>query len=157
MSRIIFLDIDGPMLPLRAYVLSPGAKPFDRRFDPCAVAMVNRLCIVTHAKLVISSNWAMKGRDFVVAALARSGITHDRLHSDWTTPRGADSGSWSRGAEVLRWVANHPEVTHWVSFDDEEIESPNAVTVTIEEGMMQSHFLAAAALLGLPLDEAMAA
>ena len=42
-KRVLFLDIDGPMIPYRAKYL-PTQTAVMTKFDPIAVAMINDLC-----------------------------------------------------------------------------------------------------------------
>lgn len=56
--RIIFQDIDGPLIPLRMYF--SGNRPFANDpgsfvYDPVAVAMINHLCEQFGAKVVFNT------------------------------------------------------------------------------------------------------
>jgi hypothetical protein len=101
--KIVFLDIDGVVLPRRAW-----AMPANRRarellasgiqadhevavrevtFDPMAVALVNRLCEVTGAKLVIHSNWRKSvGSKETMAKLVGQGVEDGHFHAHHACP-----------------------------------------------------------------------
>lgn len=56
MSRILFLDIDGVLLPGRAYMLpNQTNNPYVTVFDPCAVSMLNDALRKQKRKIVVHS------------------------------------------------------------------------------------------------------
>lgn len=154
--KIIFLDVDGPMLPTRAYFLRANRSnnPYERQqFDPCAVAMVNVLLKASGAKLVISSTWAVNhqlgGKEKFSKVMVANGLNPADLHDDWMTPRKFSS---SRGLEIRWWLAEHPETTHWAALDDDPSirRMSGAVFCTMDDGLQMEHFQKARHLLGLP-------
>jgi hypothetical protein len=141
-NKVIFLDFDGPMVPIRAYWLPNQTKPAEV-FDPVAVSLLNKLIEDSGAKLVISSSWRIMGRDRVVEVLSKNGIDPDHLHDDWETPRKFTS---QRIHEIPLWLADHPEVTHSVAIDDESLNVefiPNAVQADTYEGFSLRNYLEA--------------
>jgi hypothetical protein len=54
-ERILFLDIDGVVLPDRARHLAGQTKP--KMFDPCALGLLNKACHQRRFKIVILSSW----------------------------------------------------------------------------------------------------
>lgn len=149
MSKIIFVDVDGPMIPVRAYFLPRQTKPATI-FDPLAVAMLNRLIVDSDAKLVISSTIRSKGRDFVVALLFKNGIDPSHLHYDWCTKGKFTS---QRMHEIKWWYEDHiPEVTHYVALEDEDLDVdfvPNAVKADTNEGFSFRNYLEARVFLDI--------
>jgi hypothetical protein len=145
--KVVFLDIDGPMIPGRAYCLPENHGKLVTRFDPVAVAMVLRLLHLAPAKLVISSTWRKHGRERMAADLVRNGICPSLLHEDWTTGDHRD-GPFGRTLEILSWLDRHQEVTHYVAVDDEEVKL-NSVKCSMEDGLLKSHFKTAGQLLGI--------
>lgn len=116
--RIIFLDIDGPMIPVRSYYLPNQTTPATV-FDPIATAMINALIDETGAKIVISSTHRLKGRQHVFDMLTANGISLNHVHHDWSTMRRMTS----RSDEIVDWLNRHAgEVTHYVAVDDELLE-----------------------------------
>lgn len=126
--RVLFLDIDGVILPFNP----------DRREVPYECARrINLLCQEFGLKVVISSSWRSE-------AVEQAG--------DWRTAHETDAWrgkyNWlhnvigldvevigvtpllgnphhvipgKRGEEILGWLAEHPEVIDWVVVDDFEV------------------------------------
>lgn len=119
-QRILMLDIDGVLLSGRALLL-PGnahywaeARANNRHsiradalravFDPTAVSLVNRLCAVTGAKIVVHSNWRKTvGLDETRAMVIEQGIEASHLHEVWATPRRGLHRDEKR-AEITGWL-----------------------------------------------------
>jgi hypothetical protein len=147
MSKVIFLDFDGPMIPVRAYWLPNQTKPIVSTFDPVAVSLVNKLIEDSGAKLVISSSWRMQGFEEVMATLEKNGIDPKHVHEDWDTPAKFSS---QRIHEIKWWLGDHPEVTHYVAIDDENLHVefvPNAVLADAYEGFSMRNYLEARLML----------
>ncbi len=141
MSKVIILDIDGPMIPVRSYFLNNQSDVYDV-FDQCAVAMLNRLIRDSNATIVISSTWATRGLQVCNDLLKNNGIIGD-LHPDWHTPRKMTS---SRTHEVQGWLREHPNITHSVVLDDEILDAkilPTFVQCDPYEGMSYRNYLEA--------------
>lgn len=139
-SRIIFLDIDGPMIPVRAWVYEKVTGK-DDAFDPVAASFIRRLLDQTDTQLVISSTWRLHGKQCVEALLAANEIDPDRLHDDWRTPRLADQ---TRSDEIRDWLDRHPEIQHYVAIDDESLDIvkvPKATLCYTYDGMLWHNFL----------------
>lgn len=56
-SMIIFFDLDGVLIPGKAYYMPGQTWPLPVKFDPCAVGLLNSLAQKLEAKLVLHSNW----------------------------------------------------------------------------------------------------
>jgi hypothetical protein len=104
--KIIFLDIDG--------VLNCDHTPNPRNFpyvvDKKLLARLNRLLKRTKAKVVLSSSW----RCDPVGLLAAK---HWRVPFMDVCP---DKPKSPRGKEMLKWLADHPQVTRFAIIDDED-------------------------------------
>lgn len=121
MTPIIFLDIDGVLLSGRAWLLpqnaavremrqiphhSPADAPKRVTFDACAVAMVNRLCSMTGAKLVSHSNWRHTiGPQETLAKLIEQGIAAEHFHADAVCDRYNVAPDKAR--DIREWCADH--------------------------------------------------
>jgi len=114
MDQIIFLDIDGVLMPATAW-LQPANKPLldgpragrglKAQFDPTAVALLNRLIERTQGKLVICSNWRKTvGAAETLEKLAAEGIPRAAFHDDFSTPeiRGVEKQD-----EIQTWLLEH--------------------------------------------------
>ncbi|WP_431861310.1 HAD domain-containing protein [Azospirillum sp.] len=146
--KVVFLDIDGPMIPQRAYYLPENHGKLVTRFDPVAVWMVLRLLHLAPAKLVISSTWRKHGRERMAADLTVNGICPSHLHDDWSTGEHRDE-PLGRAKEIMGWMDRHPEVTHYAAIDDERLELPGEVRTTFHDGMQMGHFKLAGDLLDI--------
>jgi len=118
MSRILFLDIDGVLLPGRAYMLpNQTNNPYVTVFDPCAVSMLNKALAKQKRQIVVHSSWVKHWpKDQIFAHLVSQGVDQDFFHEDWyTNPQ----FHW-RYDRVRDWMYRHKdEVTDWVVVDDE--------------------------------------
>ena len=144
--KILFMDIDGPMIPHRAYLMPGNYGRLVTHFDHCATAMVNRLLRLAPAKLVISSAWQINGRVKMEELLTMNGIDSGHLHEDWAT---SPPGPMKRRAEIKLWLRRHPEVTHWVAFDDEPVPAPGCIQCSFADGLLMKHFEMSFQLLGI--------
>lgn len=140
MTKIIFLDIDGPMIPMRAYYL-PKQTKIVSVFDPCAVGLLNRLLQFSGAKIVISSTWGTQGRKVCADLLRKNKISPTHLHKDWITPRKMSS---ARHHEINWWLRDHPDVVDYVALEDEDLHVdlvPKAVQCDTYEGFSWRNYL----------------
>lgn len=145
---VIFLDIDGPMIPGRAYALRTQTRR-PPPFDPIAVGMVRQLCAEGAAQIVISSTWRKRRtRDGMMDILRQNGLGDVPLHDDWGTPV---LESQPRGQQIAAWLRNHPTVDHYVALDDDpSIRTlPGAVLCSPDDGLLMEHYNRARELLGL--------
>lgn len=139
----IFLDIDGVMLPGRAYALpenlrrqqllgTPGYTgdlldrlPVD--FDPVAVSLVNRLAVISGARIVLHSDWRRHyDRDELRGHLLRQGLEARLFHDAWWL----EAPFAQRKQEaILDWLAGRgidpgSEECRFVVIDDDPVFSP---------------------------------
>lgn len=136
--KIVFLDIDGVLYSGRAAVLPANLQLAAQQgnkdgrhsmrdvaekceFDPCAIALVNRLCARTSAKIVVHSNWRRNvGGDITRRKLIEQGIDEGHLHDDWACPMKFSS---SKGYDIHTWLDDHrtkpmPERPEWMDDTD---------------------------------------
>lgn len=110
--KILFLDIDGVLNSKRTSVAFDGYphsfSPKDMaRFDMVAVALIRRLCQVTGASVVLSSDWRYDHSAHAVA----NGLDLPVMD---VTPKLPGI----RGLEINAWLAAHPEVEQYAIVDD---------------------------------------
>jgi hypothetical protein len=143
MDKVIFLDIDGPLIPKRQWVHSRRntLEPRFDEFDPIAVSMVNHLIKYGPAKIVVSSAWDRGA----IQAFEDNGILME-LHDDTFTKK---EGPYRRD-EVAEWLTRHPEITHWVALDDAATPEPGGVLVSLDDGLSLANYIRAAELLEIP-------
>ena len=117
MTKVLFLDIDGVLLPGRAYMLpNQTNNPYVTVFDPCAVSMLNDALRKQKRQIVVHSSWVKHWtKDEIWAHLVAQGVDQDYFHEDWYT----DPHFHWRYDRVRDWMSRHKEVTDWVVVDDE--------------------------------------
>lgn len=146
-SNIVFIDIDGPLLPNRMWAASDNIRLLDQRvidrsphlrFDPGCVGLVVRLCRLAKARLVLASNWRRTwahGQEALRAKLAGEGLTDDLWHDDWALPvLVGDRGN--KACEIERWLDANP-IERAVLIDNDPIAAPapvQLIRIDAEEG-----------------------
>jgi HAD domain in Swiss Army Knife RNA repair proteins len=104
--RVIFLDIDGVLAPIRHW---------DRYgdLDPACIQVLNEIVTRGGADVVVSSTWRYgKTVAELQAMLDAEGFTGRVLDKTPTGAPGAD-----RGEEIAAWLTEHP-VSGYVILDD---------------------------------------
>lgn len=113
--KVLFLDIDGPLIPGRAYAMPGQTKPIVKKFDPCAVGIINEVCWKQHRKLVIHSSW-VKFIDEVGGDLKEYMISEGLSPQIWHSDPICSPLGW-RYDRVNEWLSRH-EVEDFKILDD---------------------------------------
>lgn len=132
MSKVIFLDFDGPMYPERALIIPENMGEESKKMclklnlynyisywkmDPIAVQMLNNLYNNFYPyDLVISSSWSsphMHEKNDIQNLLNANGIIAP-LHKDWAT----DKMNKERIQQILDWLKRNPETKDYLIIDD---------------------------------------
>lgn len=120
---VIFLDIDGVMIPTYQCLVSRSAF-FDRIFPQSTILVLNELCSRVDAKVVINSshNNQFPDKDVpeIKQALINHGFKQEYFHEDPHTRY----PSVKRDVAITEWLNNHPEVSEWVAIDDSRCAPP---------------------------------
>ncbi len=139
--KVLFLDIDGVVLPRRAYFLPNQTRPLVKMFDPCAVALLNDACTSQKRQIVLHSSWIRtlywdntKDGD-VVGHCIEQGIQSDLFHSD---PYCGRDIHW-RYDRVEEWLLRHEEVDDFVIVDDEPL--PKLENLEPQHPNLEGHLL----------------
>lgn len=151
--RIIFLDIDGPLIPLRMYF--NGNRPFNTEYgsfvyDPIAVAMIKTLASKFDAKVVFNSAHNENPAHIMLHQATFNGLK-DVMHTDIITqfPHTPD-----RLSAIETWLKEHSEVTEWIVIDDMPVDSSRniahsrQVPINYSLGMTMDSFQKACELFG---------
>lgn len=161
--RIIFLDIDGPMIPLRAYFTDNQTKKFVTSFDPVAVSLVNRMANISGAKIVVHSSWRKPecqvwlsdtlGKQIDLKQhLIDQGIKENLFHEDWVADYTPNTSRWH---DIKGWLSKYDNITHYVILDDETLSdnhldlANNLVSIDFEEGLTLAKYRQALKVLGV--------
>ena len=104
--RVIFLDIDGVLAPIRAWERYGD-------LDPACIQVLNEIVARGQADVVVSSTWRYgKTVAELQEMLEAQGFTGRVLDKTPSGTPGAD-----RGEEISAWLAEH-DVTGYVVIDD---------------------------------------
>lgn len=113
--KIVFLDIDGPMIPYRCLVME-GQTPIMTLFDPVAVSLLNHMCEKYGFKIVLHTSWVrILGGFETYEHCIKQGLKAENFHEDaW-----CDENIHWRYTRVSDWLSKHPEITEYAMLDDE--------------------------------------
>jgi hypothetical protein len=140
-ERIIFLDIDGPIIPGGAYLLDPMCS-HNRIIPEIPVAIVREACKRGNAKVVFNTthNRSWDGVDDIEVAMVKAGFPAEYIHPDTKT----HYPETRRDEAVQEWLSRHPEVKDWIAFDDAKFtEADNLIWVDPDAGLHLGHLAAA--------------
>lgn len=146
MNKVVFLDIDGPMIPSGMFLLNRNAS-YGRHFGEVPLAVIRRLCAETGAKIVCNTTHSrtIDGEPTIKDALIAKGIPADHFHPDSFT----EYPDKRRKQAVDDWLARHPEVTHWVALDDQKFtDDERLVHIDPDAGLHVGYLNQAIGLLG---------
>jgi hypothetical protein len=137
-TRVVILDIDGPMIPT-THVLVEDMAFWDRRFPAGTIAVMNTLCAESGARIVLNTthNTPRSDAPDIEKALVAQGLDPAHLHPSDPKTRYPDL---RRAEAATDWLARHPEVTEWVAFDDAAFtQEPNLIWVDPDSGITLNH------------------
>ena len=146
--KIIFLDIDGPMIPSYCYLLYGNYASLNRSFSPISVGLINLLCRLDDEIKIVFNTSHNVDEQFMLKAAIREGIVAATIHTDYMTK--FPLRTLNRKEAVLEWLDEHVNITHWCYFDDANyIDHPNHILVNFDEGINAKHFEIAEKLLDI--------
>lgn len=117
--KIIFVDIDGPLLPAKMHLFRENRHSGEYappKFDEFAIRVFNLWQRYSDAKVVFSTYWANHFTVDELKNIMRVNGLGFMYHQDILTPKKMTS---RRHDEIFWWLENHPEVTHWIAVDDD--------------------------------------
>jgi proteasome lid subunit RPN8/RPN11 len=135
--KIIFLDIDGPIIPNGMFLLDRNCS-FGRNIPPIPVAVVAEVCRRADAKVVFNTthNISIDNVLDIEFAMIRAGLPEAMIHPDMKTKY----PQLNRANAVVEWLHRHPETTDWIAFDDVKFtEKPNLIWVDPDAGLHVGH------------------
>lgn len=155
MNKIVFLDIDGPIIPVNAPRIQ---SIFRTTFLPESIEYLNLLCDVTGAQVVTNS--CHNYQDWLDGDLSDDlvewGLSKEFIHRDWRTifpmidykAISSPVRGIGRLVAINRWIEKNGP-TEWVCFDDRKFTSiPNLIHIENGRGIKAKHFNLALDILG---------
>lgn len=149
LPRLIFLDVDGPLISTSCYTLNINASIGRKMFNTNALGWVIALAKKTDARIVMntSHNYHLTARGNVKEDLIHWGIEEKIFHPDWRTKYGADYDRDedaqivnSRIGAINDWMKRNGE-HDWLCFDDANFtEDPRLIVVNFDDGITYSHY-----------------
>ena len=172
-DTIIFVDIDGPLLPFRLHyhpqnipiMTNPNKKyatgedlfrlKRELVFDPVMVHAINCWVEAADAEIVLSTAWAEQFTyEQMVEIFDRNGIRTDRIHDQWMTPR---NPTWDRGSEISHWLFNNlGNVFNYLVLDDDisvldapGVKREKVLLIDLRDGLRYDQLWTGCEILGL--------
>lgn len=150
--KVIFLDIDGPLISYRTIVANGGIpKTTDgverRFFDETALKLLSGIARTSKAVIIISSTW-------------RDSPCFDRMANNLGLPivgrlNSVVDPAPKRGEEIKQWLADKPHVTHYAIIDDDDDmlaeQQDHFVKVNDEDGITWKDAVRLAEILGISI------
>lgn len=137
MKRIVFLDIDGPIIPYSMFLVDRMCS-WQRIIPAVTVAVVREVCKRGDAQVVFNTthNTAIDGVDDIEIACIKAGLPEDAVHPDMKTKY----PQIARDLAVLEWLSRHPEVEDWIAFDDVRFtDKDNLIWIDPDAGLHLGH------------------
>lgn len=147
--NIIFLDVDGPLIPGRMYY-SPHAT-FDKQrglflWDHVAVGMIIELCKKHHAKVVFNTAHNERDSNLMHRKANLNGLSSEFIHEDCRTLYMINDST--KREAISAWMSDHThEYEYHVVIDDDILNIKNHVKVDFNIGMTIENFFEAEAYL----------
>ena len=131
-KRVIFLDIDGPMIPLRLYVRGDRMRHPNGTFlfDPIGVWMINHLCQETDAQVVFNTAHCENPAEILHIQANTNAI--ERVHPEIKTKYMTSVNN--RANAIMEFVLRH-NIKDWTVFDDYDMNLKRQVVVDFDIGI----------------------
>lgn len=147
--NVIFLDIDGVL----------NSEEFERNIDQYqyvfkfslldqkAILRLYKILWETNAYVVLSSSWRLSEESY---KSVEEQLKPYRIKLIDKTPQNTEG----RGAEIVEWLEQHPEVSHYVVLDDDDFAMEpvknHLVLTTWTDGLEDKHIQEAIDKMKLP-------
>lgn len=147
---ILFVDVEGPLIPMRAWrhdrrvrrnLIEERPRSVPYMFDPVAVEVILDLVDRAGVKLVLSSSWkTAKGFQRCMKDFRANGIGGGVFHASWRTVDSNEPGAAGRAAGILAWVLRF-RPPRWAAIDDAYMPDlgRHLVHCSHEDGLLYAH------------------
>lgn len=150
MNKIIFLDIDGPVIDLLTYKTNVPASIFRTGFNLESIRLLDQLCNVTGAKIVTNSmhNYYEVDNCSLKYDLISNGIDSEHFHKEWRTiypkidykARPSSVRGIGRLYAIEDWIEKNGPC-EWICFDDRKFtDDPRLIHITRWHGIDQKYY-----------------
>jgi hypothetical protein len=149
--KIIFQDVDGPLISARMYYKNLARDQKTGRFvwDAVAVGMLNHICEQHGAKIVFNSAHNAEGPEYLIRHCEFNGLNVEHIHPTIHTEYPLDT--LRRLDAISKWLTLHGEgVDGWVVVDDYKIPTENLVQVDFNLGITIDNYADIVQRLGGP-------
>lgn len=115
-QKIIFLDVDGTLIPTSMFLVTSAATR-ECHIPDTHVALINELCHITGAKLVMNTTHSRPSQwvPSIIERLIEQGIKREYFHH--TRPNTAYPNI-SRQEAISAWIHEEEGPVKWVALDD---------------------------------------
>lgn len=136
-KSVLFLDVDGPLIPSRVRCLHKAGSGSLNTWDPVAVAAIIDVLKKTSSRIVVSSQGRILGMRRFKEQMEQNGMPW-LLHPDWAI---STDSKMSRAEQIREWLSRHPEVTTFAVLDDEDMPEfgTRMIKVSYDDGLLYSH------------------
>jgi hypothetical protein len=156
LPNIVFLDIDGPVIPTPLYYLDRSCSIRRSRMDHSALGWIVFVLKAANAKLVTNSSHNYHDVDYLDDRslkhdLMAHGIPKDYFHEEWRTKFGTHYGREGtiRMAAIEEWIIRNG-CDNWVVFDDMQVtDNGKQVVIDFDKGICRDDAYKALDILGV--------
>lgn len=137
MKRVVFLDIDGPVIPNGMYLIDVMAS-HDRILAPIPIAVVKMICEKAGALVVFNSTHNIPWPPVldIDQQMIACGFPPEFIHPDMKTKY----PTLDREASVHEWLSRHPDTDDWIALDDARFtDADNLIWVDPNAGLHIDH------------------
>jgi hypothetical protein len=150
MQRIVFLDVDGPLINTPMFYVDLQCSLKRTVFNTQAIGYVIQLCKIADAKIVMNSTHNTHMINDPLTAKERSikddmiywkvpaELFHENYHTEYPFPRGrkfSDHSTRNRMLSIENWMDDNEEVD-WIAFDDEKFTDDfRLILIDFERGI----------------------
>jgi len=153
MQKIIFLDIDGPVINTPCYWVDGMASMQRSVMNTQSIGILNRLAYLADAKIVTNSthnNATIRETGRTLRDdMIKWGLKEKYLHEDWRTefpwPENHRREVHRRLQGIINWQEKNGEAD-WICFDDEPfVDDPRLMHIDFDHGIDYNQHLKACA------------
>lgn len=151
MSKIIFLDIDGPIINTPCYYVDPECSINRSVMNTQAIGYVKEIVRKCGALVVLNTTHNVHDLEDpltgkivdVKTDLIKWGMKEHEFHSDWKTeypyPLNGKMSEHRRWTSVKNWLEKNGD-HDWIAFDDDLFHSQNQYLIDFELGIDYNAF-----------------